>query len=191
MRCVEVMGCESVWGSGVKLSKINFFDLHFDNRTGLQLSPFHMTRRNSLSGFSIKGRTNAPECKTIKNSPFLSFASAEIKMMTNITSDQLSFLVLCVQNMGGKINFGGVARDYETIHHEKLTANAASKRFARLMEKMEKIGVGKVTNGSVSPKKRKDREDERESESPKEKKVKKEASVKKEVKTEEKAVGME
>lgn len=85
--------------------------------------------------------------------------------------------------MGEKINFAGVARDYENIHRQKLTANAALKRFTRLKEKMERMGMGGVANGTMRPKKRKDREED-ELESP-EKKVKKEVSGKKEVKKEE------
>ena len=63
--------------------------------------------------------------------------------------DQVSYLFLCIEHTGGKIDFNGVARDYERIHGQKLTKGAAEKRFARLKFKMEDMGMG-GTNGTPS-----------------------------------------
>jgi len=64
----------------------------------------------------------------------------------------------CIEVGKGKIDFNGVARDYESIHGQKLSKGAAEKRFARLKLKMEDMGMG-GTNGTPSktpsPKKRK------------------------------------
>ena len=72
--------------------------------------------------------------------------------------DQVSYLFLCIQNTGGKIDFNGVARDYERIHGQNLSKGAAERRFARLKFKMEGMGMG-ATNGTPTktptPKKRK------------------------------------
>jgi hypothetical protein len=72
--------------------------------------------------------------------------------------DQVSYLFLCVQHAGGKIDFNGVAQDYERIHGQKISKNAAEKRFRRLKLKMEEMGMG-GTNGTPSktpsPRKRK------------------------------------
>src|SRR4051794_11948803 len=63
--------------------------------------------------------------------------------------DQVSFLFLCIEH-AGKVDFAGVARDYEKIHGEKLSAGAAQKRFKRLKDKMEKNGQGSSkTNGAT------------------------------------------
>jgi hypothetical protein len=76
--------------------------------------------------------------------------------------DQVSYLFLCIQHAGGKIDFGGVAQDYERIHGQKLSKVAAEKRFARLKVKMQDMGMGGSTKGSCttpSPKKRKSDDD--------------------------------
>jgi hypothetical protein len=76
----------------------------------------------------------------------------------SLAFDQVSYLFLCIQHAGGKIDFNGVARDYERIHGQNLSKGAAEKRFARLKTKMEDMGMG-GTDGTPtktpSPKKRK------------------------------------
>jgi hypothetical protein len=79
--------------------------------------------------------------------------------------DQVSFLLLCIER-GGKVDFAGVGEDYEKIHGEKLSANAAYKRFIRLKKKMESEGRrssssksggkgAKIDDGGIEMKKRK------------------------------------
>jgi hypothetical protein len=55
----------------------------------------------------------------------------------SLAFDQVSYLFLCIQHAGGKIDFNGVARDYERIHGQNLSKGAVEKRFARLKLKME------------------------------------------------------
>lgn len=58
----------------------------------------------------------------------------------SIKFDQASFLFLCIQHSGRKIDFAGVARDYEKLNNSPLSKDAAAKRFMRLKEKMKRIG---------------------------------------------------
>ena len=71
----------------------------------------------------------------------------------SLTSDQGSFLFLCIQNAGGKIDWNAVARDYESVHGQSLSKGAAEKRFLRLKAKMEEMGM--AGSKSTSPRKRK------------------------------------
>ena len=64
--------------------------------------------------------------------------------MTTLSAEQASLLSLCIDHNGGKIDFAGVARDFERIHGEKLTSVAVLKRFQRLKTKLE--GSGGVQN---------------------------------------------
>lgn len=80
----------------------------------------------------------------------------------SIPFDQVSYLLLCIQHAGGKIDFGGVAQDYERIHGQELSKGAAEKRFARLKAKMQYMGMGGSTREictTPSPKKRKSDDD--------------------------------
>jgi hypothetical protein len=53
-----------------------------------------------------------------------------------ISSDQLSFLSLCLEQLGGQIHFDTVAREYGKIHGKELSKKAAAERFKRLKEKI-------------------------------------------------------
>jgi hypothetical protein len=48
------------------------------------------------------------------------------------TFDQVSFLLLCIESTGGKIDYSFVAKEYERIHGVAFTGAALHKRFIRL-----------------------------------------------------------
>jgi len=89
----------------------------------------------------------------------------------SLAFDQVGYLFLCIQHAGGKIDFNGVAQDYQRIHGQELSKGAAEKRFARLKVKMEDMGMGGTTNKTPNPKKRKSDDESHKTE---EKRVKKE-----------------
>jgi hypothetical protein len=54
------------------------------------------------------------------------------------TIDQVSFLLLCLQCSGGKIDFAAVTKEYAHLHPgETLASNTAYMRFSRLKAKVE------------------------------------------------------
>jgi hypothetical protein len=88
---------------------------------------------NNFQGLKIrvlKHITHRPKHSTAQKS----------KYIMSIKFDQVSFLFLCLQHAGGKIDFAGVAKDYQTLHNSPLSKDAAAKRFMRLKEKMLRIG---------------------------------------------------
>ena len=96
----------------------------------------------------------------------------------SIPFDQVSYLFLCIQHAGGKIDFSGVAQDYQRIHGQELSKGAAEKRFARLKVKMEDMGMaGTGTNKTPSPRKRKSDDGSQQTEDKKVKKEVKEAAT--------------
>lgn len=71
----------------------------------------------------------------------------------SVPFDQVSYLFLCVKYAtgGGKIDFAGVAKEYQQLHGPGLSSDAARKRYVRLKARLE----GTQTASDVtSPKKR-------------------------------------
>jgi hypothetical protein len=69
--------------------------------------------------------------------------------MSGIPQGQVAFLLLCIKNSTGKIDWNAVAREYEMLHGEPLSASAASQRLGRLKAKMELLE--KPTNARKPP----------------------------------------
>ena len=63
-------------------------------------------------------------------------------MSASASPESLSFLSICLYHASGKIDFDAVVSDFEATHNQKLTKNAAQKRFQRWKVKMKDAAYG-------------------------------------------------